>query len=770
MANPAVAVIARWEWARRWRSLLVLGVAGGLLGGLVVGGAVLARRTISAPDRLYRAVAPGDVHLRLFDARFVDDVQALPDVTGAWVAGVAVGRIEHGQGLQYAGVIAPTQTDDRLVQPVIVAGRAAAPGAPDEVVATEAIVDAAGVSVSDRLVLTMLSAEEVFQFDTGFGDPDGPVVELTVVGIARVTPGMFDGSPLLATPAFAAAHTDLFAGYDLRLAVRGDRAAAVTVVDQVTALVGAGDPANDDFSPVAADIHRDGTDRLIRAAHVLFAGLIAAVVVAALAVAAGLAQAWSRHHGATTTTQRVESALGLASAPRVLARVVPALPAAAIAGLVAAAVGVLASRVEPVGNLWRSEPSPRWRLDLAAVLGGAAAVAVLIVAIAAATAWRAGRSRVRGDMSAVGRRLRVVPARRGWPFVGASFALSRGGPRHVPVRMSLAGCVLGVAGIVGSLCFTASLDRLVDTPQRWGWNADVSIADVDDALVDRLAADWRFDAVAEVASAETSIDGRPADAYAVRNIRGDAGWVLQQGRLPAADDEVVLGGRLAHDLRRRVGDTITAGSLRFTVVGIGLGPSSNLEPLGSSVLFTTEGLAVSAATGRFREALLRVADEHELDAVLGDYAAFEMIVRTAPNEVRDVSELGSLPMLLGLFVAALAAIALLHALVVTGASRAGDLAVLRALGGTPRQSGLTIVAMALTSAAVGLVGGLPLGVALARLLWGEVARSIGVRADLAVPWTLLFVVAGAAVVAVVLALAPALRARRRPPAEALRAA
>lgn len=770
MANPAVAVIARWEWAHRWRSLLVLGLVGGLLGGLVVGGAVLARRTISAPDRMYRAVAPGDVHLRLFDGRALDEVQALPGVTGAWVAGVAVGRIENGQGLQYAGVIAPTQTPAGLVQPVIVAGRAAAPGAADEVVATETIVDAAGLSVGDRLVLRMLSAEEVFQFDTGFGEPDGPLVELAVVGIARVTPGLFDGSPLLATPAFAGAHTDLFAGYDLRLAVRGGPAAAGAVIEQATALVGAGNPTNDDFSPVAADVPRDGTDRLIRAAHVLFAGLIAAVVVAALAVAAGLAQAWSRHHGATTASQQIESALGLASAPRVLARVLPALPAAAVGGLVAAAVGALTSRAEPVGSLWRSEPSPGWRLDLPAVLVGGATVALLTVLIAAATAWRAGRHRVTERTSIAGRRLRVVPARGGWPLAGASFALSRGGPRHVPVRMSLAGCVLGVAGIAGGLCFTASLDRLVDTPQRWGWNADVSIADVDDALLDRLAVDERFDAVADVSSAETSIDGRPADAYAVRSVRGDAGWVLQDGRLPTATDEVVLGGRLAHDLRRRVGDTITAGGLRFTVVGIGLGPSSNLEPLGSSVLFTTDGLAASAATGRFREALVRVAAGHDLDAVLGDYAAFELVVRSAPHEVRDVSELGSLPMLLGLFLAALAAIALMHALVVTGASRAGDLAVLRALGGTPRQSGLTIVAMALTSAAVGLLGGLPLGVALARLLWGEVARSIGVRADLAVPWTLVLVVAGAAVVAGVLALVPALRAARRPPVEALRAA
>src|SRR5690242_6289581 len=139
MANPAVAVIARWEWARRWRALLVLGVAGGLLGGLVVAGALLTRRTISAPARLHQAVAPGDVHLRIFDAGVVDEVRRLPDVTAAWVAGVGVGRVAGGDGLRYAGVIAPLAATDRLVRPVVVGGRAADPANPDEVVVAETI-------------------------------------------------------------------------------------------------------------------------------------------------------------------------------------------------------------------------------------------------------------------------------------------------------------------------------------------------------------------------------------------------------------------------------------------------------------------------------------------------------------------------------------------------------------------------------------------------------------------------------------------------------
>ena len=728
MANPAVAVIARWEWARRWRSLLVLGVACGLLGGLVVGGAVLARRTISAPDRLAEAVAPGDVHLRIFDAAVVDQATRLPEVAEAWVAGVGVGQIVGGEGLQYAGVIAPTATTgDGVVRPVVVRGRAADPANPDEVVVTEAVAEQFGLGAGDRLVLDMLSGAEVFQFDTGFGAPDGPTVALDVVGVVRVTPGLFEGSPIVATPAFAAAHPEVFAGYDVRLALRDGDRAADAVVEQVTALgVADADSSPNDFAPVAADRPRAATERLVHAAHVLFAGLIAAVVVAGLAVAAGLAQAWARHHSATAGAQQVESALGLTSGRRVLARAIPASASAAVAGVIAAGVGLSASWVQPVGSLWRSEPMPGWRPDLPAVVVGAAGVGLVALGLAAATAWRAGRVPATENATAVGRRLRLVPARGGWPLAGAAFALSRGGRRHVPVRMSLLGCVAGIAGLVGSVVFTASLDRLVATPARWGWNADLSVADTDDALLDTLVADPRLAAVADVASAESTIDGRDVDVYAVEPRSGEAGWVLQQGRLPTTADEVVLGARLARQLERRVGDTVTSGDTTLTVVGIGLGPPSNLEALGSSALLSPDGLRAVATTSPFREALVRLGPAptstrpRRLRGPRGRRAG-----RAAGGRA-TCPELGSLPALLGGFLALLAAVALVHALAVTRVGRAGDIAVLRALGATPRRSGMSIVAMSVTSVAVGLLGGVPLGFAVARLLWGEVARSIGV--------------------------------------------
>lgn len=771
MPNPAVAAIARWEWARSRRALLVFGVVGGLLGGLVVGGAALTRRTISAPDRLFETVAPGDVHLRVFDAGVVQKTLELPEVEAAWVGGVAVGRIEGAPVLSYAGVVASTEVIGRMVEPVVVEGRAAQPDDEREVVLTESVAEFYGVAVGGTLTLAMLSAEEIFQFDTGFGEPDGPTVALAVVGLVRVPPGVFDGTPVIATPAFAAAHADLFPGYDIRLQLRGGDAAFAGVVEEVNRLAApTAEPEDDDFAQVAADRPRDGTDDLSHSSRVLFAGLIAAVVVAGLAVAAGLAQAWSRHHGAGASTQHVESALGLTSGGRVLARVLPAGFAAVVAGSVAALVGIAASRQQPVGSLGRVEPQTGWRLDVAAVAVGGVAVAVAMGLLAAATAWRAGRTPGADLDGRRARRLRAVPSRHGWPLAGAAFALTSGGGRHVPVRMSLIGAVLGVAGLVGSLSFSASLDRLVDTPARWGWDADFSIADVNDDIIAAAVADPRLDAVSDLYAAEATIGGRPSDAYAVRKRSGDTGWVLQQGRQPASPTEVVLGGKIARQLHARIGDEVVVGDgMRFTVVGLGLGPASNLESMGTSALFTYEGLSTISTTSLFREALVRVRPDADLDAVLADYSQYEIVERSLPNAVRDVSELGSLPALLGAFLALLAAIALLHALVVTAGSRARDLAVLRALGATPAQSGLAILAMGITTAVIGIAGGLPIGYALARLLWGEVARSIGVEGDVAVPWTTLPVLTGTVVAAAIIAAIPAIRAARQPPGQVLRA-
>ncbi len=80
-----------------------------------------------------------------------------------------------------------------------------------------------------------------------------------------------------------------------------------------------------------------------------------------------------------------------------------------------------------------------------------------------------------------------------------------------------------------------------------------------------------------------------------------------------------------------------------------------------------------------------------------------------------------LPLLLGVFLVVLAVGAVGHALATAVRRRRHDLAVLRALGMTRWQTRGVVVTHATVLAVVGLVFGVPLGMALGRTVWRSVA-------------------------------------------------
>src|SRR5699024_3129385 len=102
--------------------------------------------------------------------------------------------------------------------------------------------------------------------------------------------------------------------------------------------------------------------------------------------------------------------------------------------------------------------------------------------------------------------------------------------------------------------------------------------------------------------------------------------------------------------------------------------------------------------------------------------------------------------------------------------RVGDLAVLRAIGCTPHQTGAAVLGTASATVLTAAVVGVPLGLALARLTWWVAASDAGVGADVAVPWwAVAAVVPAALVLANGIALLPARRAARVRPGPVLRA-
>jgi ABC-type antimicrobial peptide transport system permease subunit len=133
-----------------------------------------------------------------------------------------------------------------------------------------------------------------------------------------------------------------------------------------------------------------------------------------------------------------------------------------------------------------------------------------------------------------------------------------------------------------------------------------------------------------------------------------------------------------------------------------------------------------------------------------------------------VRDLTFLPLALSAFLAVLAVGAVGHALS-TAVRRRHELAVLRALGLTRRQSQLVILTQATLLAVIGLAFGIPLGIALGRTLWRAATGMLPLayQPPLA-PWALLLVAPVALVVANLLAAWPARRAARLRPGQILR--
>src|SRR5262249_13594195 len=140
---------------------------------------------------------------------------------------------------------------------------------------------------------------------------------------------------------------------------------------------------------------------------------------------------------------------------------------------IAAVSSTLASALMPVGLARRIEPHPGIRFDPGVTLVGALAVAVGVAVVALAAAIVVTRPaharRAAWNGLRPWRGPRVTPV----VDVGARLGFDRRSPA-LPVRSSLLGVAAALLGLVGALTFSASLDRFVATPSRWGFAWDVN--------------------------------------------------------------------------------------------------------------------------------------------------------------------------------------------------------------------------------------------------------------------------------------------------------
>jgi predicted lysophospholipase L1 biosynthesis ABC-type transport system permease subunit len=269
--------------------------------------------------------------------------------------------------------------------------------------------------------------------------------------------------------------------------------------------------------------------------------------------------------------------------------------------------------------------------------------------------------------------------------------------------------------------------------------------------------------------------------FGTREVKGQVPLVVLDGRAPRADDEIAFAPTTLENLGVQVGDRVRVGAdagTDATVVGEVLLPATSHTDYDQSGWMTAAG--VDAALGRasagggddyllvrWRTGADVAAAQRRLIGTVGadTFAA----PATLPVAVADLERIEDLPLALGAFFALLACATVAHALVTTVRRRRHDLAVLRAIGFTRRQTRGAIAWQSTLLAIAGVVVGVPLGIAAGRIAWRWLSDDFPIVYS--PPLALLAVALVAAVTVVVanaLAAGPARAAARIRPAESLR--
>ncbi|MFN2561385.1 MAG: FtsX-like permease family protein [Jatrophihabitans sp.] len=749
-----MSVVADWlrlERRRRWRSLAALALLIAVSTATVMTGTAGARRTGSALDRLESRTKPATVAVLANTPDFDwGPVRRLPVVLGY----TPFGPTFHIDGLPPEAETEPAMlptTMRTLEAGVVQRGRLFDADRSDEAIASPAFLSRYKLHVGDVVVVrlpTPAQFRKAVSEDDGGGTFTGPRLHLRVVGsvVSRwfadtllMSPGVVRRYPGSLVGTSGDPDRPTIANALFRL--RGGAAAIPQFRRDLARVTGRADL---EVVDLAVWVDRAPRQQATFAARCLYAFAAAALLAALFLVG----QAVARHASSSIADLRTLRALGMT--PRQAGAAAAAAPTlAAVAGAAVGAAGaVVASRWFPIGAAAAAEPDPGLSFDWLVLILGTVLTVVLVAggaAASAALALRADRRKFEARRSVVA----GVAARGGLPVpvvVGTRFALEAGrGRTSVPVRPALFGAVLGVVGILAALTFSHGVADAAGHPQRFGQTFDVS-ADVgfdghDFAPVGRLTAALQSDArVTGLNDGRIGVATGPAGHGSVSLYTYGGGTkplpvVIVEGRMPRAPDEVALAPQSMSALHTAVGRRVvltgSRASRTYTVTG------AALVPKGAHNNYADGGWLTDAAYDRaFKDfkfhtvyVALRSGSSAGAGADLSRTIAAENpklgAVAFAPpaplSEVTALRDVRRLPLFLGGFLALLAIGAVGHALTTSVRRRTQDLAVLRALGMTPWQCRCVVVTQATVLAVVGLAFGMPLGVAVGRTIWRQVA-------------------------------------------------
>jgi hypothetical protein len=806
-----VNVVRAWlriDLRRRWRSLAVLALLVAIASGTVLSALAGARRGASVQQRLNERTLPATA-LILANTPGFDwgPIRALPEVEVSSTFVVDYTMSAEGVPVEATGF---PYTDDAFLRtiekPVIFSGRMLDATRPDEAVVTRKFVSHYHKGIGDTVVLILATPEEIAQ-QQGSGPGGvytGPRVTVRIVGVGETSsrwggvdqPGGSGG--LQPSPGLYTHYRENMVGapgahqnyINALVRLRGGEADIDQLRNDITRVTGRSDIEVTNL----VDQQREAQHHVAFESRCLVAFAAAAFVAALFLVG----QAIVRYAAASTEELRTLRALGMT--PRQAIATAAAGPA--IVGLAGAGLGVagavFASRWLPFGGAGLVEPSPGVSVDWVVLGPGLAGVLLLVAAGAAGAAWLALGAARRGGAT---RRSTVAMAvaRRGLPVpivVGTRFALEAGrGRTAVPVRPALVGAVMGVVGILAAFTFSHGVSDAASHPERFGQTyqlgAFAGINDEDFTPTGRLLTALHNNAdVTGVDDARTAVATGPGGDESVSLWAYSPGpkaipVVITSGRLPESADEVVLGPRTAAAMHTRVGARVeltgNKGPATYTVTGTGLVPVGPHNGYADGGWVTQHGYDAIFKGFKFHLVLVTLrpdARTHDAGTILA-----KQLAKTDPalagaafgppdplGEVAELREVRVLPIILGLFLALLAIGAVGHALATAVRRRSHDLAVLRALGMTQRQCRWVVVTQATMLAVIGLVFGVPLGLAVGRSVWRAVANYTPIEyvPPMAV-WALFLVGPVAILLANALAAWPGHRAARLRVAQILRA-
>ncbi len=326
---------------------------------------------------------------------------------------------------------------------------------------------------------------------------------------------------------------------------------------------------------------------------------------------------------------------------------------------------------------------------------------------------------------------------------------------------ALVGTALAVTAVITASGGAASLRRVADSPERFGvpWDALVSgdpAPERQAEILARLAALPGVAAAAAIPGNTVSIDDRELWIQAMVPIEGiePVRPVITAGREPTGDAEIALGAITMRQFGLDVGSEVSlrsqivgADPRRYRVVGVTMVTDGYEPNVGKGGLVTREGLervAPESAGETNVDVVVRVVDGPGRAAALAalqQAMPYAQIPFPLPSSIGNAERIAGLPLLLAVVAAALAAVTLTHALVVTVRRNRRELAVFRVLGFTRGQVYGAVATQATVIAFAAASAGALFGVIGARWGWRALATSLGVASGPIVPVAVILVAA-----------------------------